>query len=285
MINFFKTSIISFFFILFGLSSALAYGGEENAWNLNIYKVDPSLLDSYEIIEKGTAFNLVLQNDIYTGDYKGNNDVLFEAPIDDGSTFKIGGSVTMLSQGGRFSKLSSVEFSANKFYLDDGQEINLSAYSPLFIGVHPPHANTSSIGLARTITGLAIAGGPITFGASIGISFLASGLLSAYQNGIHDFFWGGLDGTGLSFIERIFRKQPELSLDSGSLIPFTLSEDLKISKGIQKEKLEKINLSNEEVLKKIEQLLKWGDLAGALELSIKTGHKEKYEEIMKKISS
>ena len=72
---------------------------------------------------------------------------------------------------------------------------------------------------------------------------------------------------------------------SETLIPFTLSDDLKISKGIQKEKQEKINLSNDEALKKIEQLLKWGDLAGALELSIKTGQREKYEELMRKISS
>ncbi|OGI08905.1 MAG: hypothetical protein A3I68_03445 [Candidatus Melainabacteria bacterium RIFCSPLOWO2_02_FULL_35_15] len=285
MVNFLKILTICFFFILFSLNIVSACDSEENIWDLDIYKVDPSLLDSYEVIEKGTTFNLVLKNNIYTGDYKKDNDVLFDAPAEYGKEFKVSGSITMLSPGSRFSKPSSVGFLANKLYLDDGQEINLSAYSPVFTGVHPPHANTDSIGLARAITSLSIAGSPVTFGASLGISFLASGLLSAYQNGFHDFFWGGLDGTGLSFIERIFRKQPELSLNSGSLIPFTLSEDLKISKGIRVEKLEKINLSNEEALKKIEQLLKWGDLAGALELSIKTGQKEKYEEIMRKISS
>ena len=282
MLNLFKILIIEFFFLLFGLNNVLAY---EDTGELNVYKIVPSLLDSYEVIEKGTTFNLVLLNDVYTKENKQNNEVAFEAPVKDGSGFKIKGLITMLSQGNRFSKSSSVGFSTSKLYLNDGQEINLSAYSPVFIGVHPPHANTGSIGLARMITSLAITGSPLTFGASLGIGFLASGLLSAHQNGFHDFFWGGLDGTGISFIEKIFRKQPELSLTSETLIPFTLSDDLKISKGIQKEKQERINLSNDEALQKIEQLLKWGDLAGALELSIKTGQKEKYKEIMKKISS
>ena len=282
MINVFKILMIGFFFILFGLNSVLAY---EDIEELNVYKVAPSLLDSYEVIEKGTTFNLVLLNDVYTKENKQNNEVAFEAPVKDGSGFKIKGLITMLSQGNRFSKSSSVGFSTSKLYLNDGQEINLSAYSPVFIGVHPPHANTGSIGLARMITSLAITGSPLTFGASLGIGFLASGLLSAHQNGFHDFFWGGLDGTGISFIEKIFRKQPELSLTSETLIPFTLSDDLKISKGVKKEKQERINLSNDEALKKIEQLLKWGDLAGALELSIKTGQREKFEELMRKISS
>lgn len=253
--------------------------------NLNVYKIEPSLLDEYDVIEKGTTFELSLLNDVHTRESKKDSNVVFEVPLKDGNGLKVSGIISMLSSGGRFSKSSSLGFSTSKLYLDDGQEVNFPAYSPAFIGIHAPHANTSAIGLAGTITRLSIAGGPLTFGASLGISFLASGLLSAYQNGVHDFFWGGLDGTGLSFVERIFRKQPELYLSAESLIPFTLNEDLKISKGIQKEKLERVYISNEEALKKIEQLLKWGDLAGALELSVKTGQKEKYEEIMRKISS
>ena len=275
------------FIIIFSSNNLSVFASNYEPEDIDIYLVQPALLDTYDVVEKGTTFHLALKNEIYTSDYKykKDTDILFNAPIADGSEIKVATSVTRLSHGSRFSKPSSVTFSANKLYLDDGQGINISAYSPVFIGAHPPHANTSSIGLARAITSLAIAGGPLTFGTSLGISFLVSGLLSAYQNGPHDFFWGGLDGTGLSFLERIFRKQPELYLGSGSLIPFTLEYDLKISKGIQKEKLERIYLSNDEALKKIDQLLKWGDLAGALELSIKTDQKEKYEEIMRKISS
>ena len=285
MINFFKISVVGILLVSFGVSSAIAYEDRKNIPELNIYRVEPDLLDSYDVIKKGTSLNLILLNDVFTNGSKENSEVNFEVPVEDEAGFKISGSLTMLSHGGRFSKPSSIGFLANKLYLDNGQEINLSAYSSVFTGIHPPHANISSIGLARTITNLAIAGGPLTFGASFGISFLASGLLSAYQNGFYDFIWGGLDGTGLSYIEAIFRKQPELYIGSESLIPFTLSEDLKINKGIQKERAETINLPSVEALKKIDQLLKWGDLAGALELSIKAGQKEKYQEIMRKISS
>ena len=287
MINFCKTifiqiSLLSSIFVLVNLS---ANAVENNPENLNIYEIQLDLLDHYNVIEKGTPFNLVLLNDVYARKSKKKDEVLFEEPIEDGSGYKISGSITMLSQAGRLSKSSSIGFSTSKLYLDDGQEVNLSAYSPVFTGVHPPHANTSAIGLAQTITRLSIAGGPITFGAGLGISFILSGLLSAYQNGLHDFFWGGLDGTGLSFVERVFRKQPELSLGSESLIPFILNDDLKISKGIHREKLESINLPNNEALEKIQQLLKRGDLTGALELSVKTGQTEQYKEIIKNISS
>ena len=80
MVNFLKILTICFFFILFSLNIVSACDSEENIWDLDIYKVDPSLLDSYEVIEKGTTFNLVLKNNIYTGDYKKNNYVLFYSP-------------------------------------------------------------------------------------------------------------------------------------------------------------------------------------------------------------
>lgn len=287
MVNFFKTLALGILIIalVISLNDSIAYEGERNTSDLNVYKIDPSLLNSFDVVKKGTTFKLMLLNDVYAKENKKNRNIIFETLMEDDRGFKVSGLINMLSQNGRLSKSSSVGFSTNRLYLDDGQEINLSASSPVFTGTHPPHANTSAIGLAQTITRLSIAGGPITLGASFGISFLASGLLSAYKNGIRDFFWGGLDGTGLGFIEKILRKQPELSFGSESLIPFTLSEDLKISRGIQGEKLEKINLSNTEALEKIQQLLRRGDLTGALELSIKTGQKEKYEEIIRKISS
>ncbi len=272
--------VVSFFY----LNSLFAYANKNETSNLDIYKVEPDLLDTYDVIERGTTFDLVLPNDVYSHSNDTNKEIVFEAPGQADANLKIVGSISMISESGRMSKSASLGFSTNKLYLDDGREAYFSANSPLFKSIYPPHANSNSIGLARKITSLSLAGGPLTFGVSLGIGFLASGLLSAYQNGLRDFFWGGLDGTGFSFVERIFRKQPELNLGAGSVIPFTLNDDLKISKGIHGEKLEKINLSNSEALEKIQQLLKWGDLTGALELSIKTGQKEKYDEIMRKIS-
>ncbi len=259
---------------------------EDEILDLNIYKIQPNLLDTYDVIKKGTTLDVILQDNVYSNKSENNNKVLFKVDDEKDLNLKISGSVSKVSEPGRFSKSGTLGFSTDKLYLADGREVHLSANSPLFESSYPPHANSNSIGLARTITSLSLAGGPATFGISLGIGFLASGALSAYQNGAKDFFWGGLDGIGLSFIERVFRKQPELSLGEGSLIPLILNDDLKVSRGIHKEKLEKESISSQaEVLQKIEKLLQWGDLTGALELSIKTGQKEKYEEIIKKISS
>lgn len=271
--------------LFFTLNILFANANENEISDFNIYRIQPDLLDSYDVIEKGTTFNVILQNNVYSNESEKNNKVLFKIVDEEDLDLKISGSVSKVSKPGRMSKSGSLGFSADKLYLDDGREVSLSANSSRFNAIHPPHANSNLIGLARTITSLSLAGGPATFGASLGIGFLASGALSAHQNGIMDFFWGGFDGIGLSFVEKIFRKQPELYLNTGSLIPFTLGDDLKVSKGIYKQKLEKIFISDEKALEKIQKLLQWGDLAGALELSIKTGQKEKYEEIMRKISS
>lgn len=185
---------------------------------------------------------------------------------------------------GRFSRKSSLKFLTNKLVLDDGQEVFVNAESPLFEAVHPPHADINSLLLARTITNLSLASSPATLGTSLGISFLVSGLLSAYQNGIKDFFWGGINGSGLSFLENMFRKQPDIFLEKGAIIPFILKEDLKVSKGIQKEKTEFLNVSKEQAKNEIEKLLKWGNLAGAVEYAHKAGQVEIYNELMKKIS-
>lgn len=251
--------------------------------SLDVYKINLDQTDSYRVIKKGTILDLVLLNDISTAEKKNKNLIDFRFLGKD--NLKAGGTVTMLTNGKRFSKHSSIGFSVNKLFLDDGQRINFSANSPLFQGSHPPHVVNSALGLARAVTNLSIASSPATFGASLGIGFLVSGLLSAYQNGISDFVWGGLDGTGLTFLEKIFRKQPELYLSGGTFVPFVLNQDLKISNGIKMEKPESVNLSNEEAMIKIKKLLEWGDLTGALELSAKTGQEEIYNEVIKKISS
>ena len=287
MVYFFikKSFVIIFLIIIFFICSEKVFSIENEEMNLNIYIVNPELLETYDVIKKGTSFTVLLSDDFLGRNKNQSEDIHFKSYSDDSSPFDIECSLSKLSKGGRFSNSGSVQFSTNKLDLNDGREVYFSANSPLFNEVHPSHASGNSIGLARFITGLSLTASPVTLGASLGAGFLIGGLFSAYKNGPGDFLWGGLDGSGLSFVERIFRKQPDVFLPAGSPVPFILSEDLKISQGIQKEKTEKIYLSNEEALKKIEQLLKWGDLAGALEMSIKTGQKEKYEELMKKISS
>ncbi len=273
-------------FLLFSQGTIARAEFEENSIpNLDIYKIDTSLVNNYNVIKKGTQLNLTLLNDVYTGRDKNNSSISFAIPTGNGQNLRATGFIAMTSRGKRMSRHGTLEISTNKLYLEDGQEIYFSASSPLFKGLHPPHANNSSLRLARTITNLAIASSPATFGASLGISFLASGLLSAYQNGPQDFLWGGLDGSGLSIVEDIFRRQPDIYLQGGSTIPFVLKRDLKISKGIHKEEVRNLNIEQEEAITKINKLIEWGDLTGALELAAKTNQKEIYDKIMRKIGA
>ncbi len=253
--------------------------------DLDVYRVQPDLLESYDVIKKGTTINVALKSDVSSNESEQGSKVLFNVVDKETPNLLITGSVSKVSESGRASRAGALEFLTDKLYLNDGREISLSASSPNFKSAYPPHVNSDLASTVRSVTALTTASGPLTLGIGYGAGFLASGLLSAYQNGIKDFFWGGFDGIGLSFIERAFRKQPELTIGEGSLIPLTLNKDLKISKGVHKEKLEMESLHEEEAVKKIDKLLEWGDLTGALELSIKTGHREKYEEIMRKISS
>lgn len=250
---------------------------------LDIYNIDLSLLNTFDRVEKGTDLNLILLNNISSKE-KENKEPLYFTLNNGDKSLHTTGFISMSSRGKRLSKSGTLELSTDKLFLDDGREINLSASSPSFKGAHPPHANSNSLGLARAITSLAFTSSPATFGASLGISFLVNGILSAHRNGISDFVWGGLDGSGLSFVENILRKQPDIYFERGTVIPFTLNEDLKISKGIQKEKFELVNISKDEAINKIQQFLNWGDLTGAIELSAKTGQEEIYNELLDKIS-
>ena len=260
-----------------------SYAQVNNEFELNIYKVDPNLVNDFDVIEKGNTFNLILKDDISTLKTENNKPVEFNGK-DGNNNFKVTGFITKSTKGGRFSRSGTLGFSTNKLILDSGQDLSFSATSPILQSINPPHANNNELGLLRTISALSLTASPLTLGTSLGISFLASGLLSVYQNGIHDFIWGGLNGSGFSFIESILRKQPDLFLSQGQAIPFTLKEDLKINKGIQKEPFVPLSLSKEKALKRIDTLLKWGDLSGALEIAAKTGQKEKYHEIIKKVS-
>ena len=252
---------------------------------IDIYKIDINSVDNYDVIEKGTNLNAVLENNLSSQSNSINNSISLQIPNESGEYIYADGLISMSSEGKRFSKYSTLQLSTNKAYLNDGREIYLSSTSPILKGIHPPHINPSSLALANTISSLSLITSPATFGASLGISFLISGLLSARQNGISDFIWGGFSGSGLSFVEQMLRKQPDIYLPSGTEITLTLNEDCKISKGIQKEKLEAVSLPKDEAISKIKQLVEWGDLAGALEYSLKTNQKEIYEEIMRKISS
>lgn len=251
---------------------------------LDVYKVDLGLLNNFDVIKKGTTIDFVLLSDIFTNNSKENKIFNLQLPVNEDLDLMASGFISKVSGGKRLSMFSNLQLATDKLVFNDGQQIYFSATSPVFCGVHPPHANSSSIQLARYITTLSAVSGPLTFGTSLGVGFLLSGLLSAYQNGISDFFWGGIDGSGLSFLERILRRQPEIYLTRGTVVPFTLKEDLKVSKGLHKEEIEHLNISKEEAISKVQKLLSWGDLSGAIELSVRFGQEDIYNEIIKKIS-
>ena len=253
--------------------------------NIDVYKIDLSKLEKYDVIKKGTEFDSTLNTDIFTKTNKKNNSVSFKVSAYEDRDLDAYGIVSKSSTGKRFQRQSSLELALNMIVLEDGREVNISASTPIFSSINQPHADSSTAGIARAISTVALGTSPLTFGAGLGVSFLISGFLSARQNGISDFLWGGLDGSGLSFVEHIFRKQPDVNLALGTTIPFILNEDLKISKGIKKEQLKEISTSKEEAIAKIKKLIEWGDLSGALEYSIKTGQKDFYEDLIKKISS
>ena len=255
----------------------------EKDTSLNIYHIDLSSINKFDVIQKGTPLELLLLNDISTNKKNDGAKINLKSTGEEG--IKATATLTRSNPGKRFSRLSSIELATDKLFLENGQEIPFFSKSPEYSIINPPHTSSQTLGLAQTITNLSLASSPLTFGAGLGVSFLVNGILSAHQNGLGDFIWGGLNGTGLSIVEKLFRRQPDLHLPSGTIIPFTLSEDLKINQGVYKEKNEIVNISNDEALKRIQDLIKWGDLSGALELSVKTGQKEIYEEILKKISS
>lgn len=274
--------VLSYSLILSILTIGLSFN---SASAFDVYKVDLNSLNSYKIIKKGTVIELALLNNLSSLANQTKNPAKFQIIDNDSLSLSATGTITMLSSGKRLSMFANAQISTDKLFLDNGEEVYFSANSPLIQAVHPPHPGNNNLGLARAITNLSIASSPATFGASLGINFLISGLLSAYHNGISDFFWGGFSGSGLSFLERVFRKQPDLFLPSGTTIPFVLNQDLKISNGIKKETAKPVNLTNDEALARINKMLEWGDLTGALELALKTGQEEIYSEILKKISS
>ena len=266
------------FFITFFLLSQAGYANED----FNIYNIDLDLVNLTNVIEKGTKLNLVLTDNINSKNKTYDN---INLQVQGNPNIRVSAFITKSTPGKRLSRNSNLEITTDKLILDDGLEVPISASTPIFQGVHPLHASTNTAGLSRLITGFSFASSPLTLGTSLGINFLVSGLLSSYQNGISDFVWGGFSGCRLSFIESILRKQPDIHLDTGSIIPVVLKEDLKISNGIHKEKLEYTNISKEDALNKIKKLLELGDITGAIELSVKTGQDEIYSELLKKISS
>jgi hypothetical protein len=278
--------VISIF--IFTATSAV-YGSDSNNEKLvkpefNVYKANIKHAGNFDVYKKGADFELVLLNDINTKSSQNGNSVDFYLIHGNEKPLKATGYISKQSSPMRSSIPASVEFATNKIYLENGDSVNFPAVSHQLSAIHPPHADTRFLGLTRLITGLSVASSPFTVGTSLGVSFLVSGLLSARRNGISDFFWGGLDGIGLSPVENLLRKQPNVYLARGTSIPFTLKEDLKINKGIEKQKNETINVGNEEALVKIQELIDRGDLTGALEMSYKTNQSEKYNEILKKLS-
>ena len=276
-------------FIILFVSICLLPGASKADNNLlptiDIYKIDINSVNNFDLIKKGTNITAIIENDISHQNNSINNFIGLQIPDENNGYIYANGFISMSSDGKRFSGHSTLQLSTNKVILNDGREIYLSSSSPILKGAHPPHIRSNELALANTITSLSLASSPLTVGASIGISFLINGLLSARQNGISDFIWGGFSGSGLSFAENLLRKQPNIYLPRGTEIAFTLNDDCKIYKGIKKEKMETLTLSHKDAAKKIEQLIQWGDLSGALEYSIKTNQKEIYDEIMRKISS
>lgn len=255
------------------------------AYSVDFYRVNLDSLNKFDVVEKGELIDLVLLNDVNSKKSVPSTSARFKLLDEDSSDLAVSGFVIMLSGSKRFSRFGSLELATDNISLADGRTVHFSATSPLLQALHPPHPTNGSFELARFITALSLAASPVTFGASLGAGFLINGFLSARQNGISDFFWGGFDGIGLSFLENIFRKQPELFLRSGTLIPFIVNDNIKVSKGLQKEKSDYLKLTEDETLSKIQELLKRGDIAGAIELSVKTRHEEICNQLMKKISS
>lgn len=250
----------------------------------NIYEVNTKSLEKSDVYKKGANFELVLLDDINTKRNENSNTVNFYFLHEKEKPLKATGYISKQSSPMRLSMLASVELATNKIYLDNGDSVNFPAVSQELSAVHPSHADSKLLGLGRLITGLSVASSPFTLGTSLGVSFLVNGLLSARKNGISDFFWGGLDGVGLSSVEHLFRRQPDVYLTRGTTIPFILNEDLKINRGIQKQKNEIINIANEEATAKIQELIDRGDITGALEMSYKTNQLEKYNAIFSKIA-
>jgi hypothetical protein len=252
--------------------------------SLDIYRVNYDSINSFSTFEKGSKIDVTLEDDISTISKKVLDPVDFVIFGNDDLALMAKGFVSVKKEPGRLKKGGSLQLTTSKLYLADGREISFPASSFLLTSAHPQHANTDTASVARYITLLSTGVSPLTFGAGLGVSFLVSGLLSALQNGPSDFFWGGLDGSGLSFLEHVFRKQPELYLNKGMQIPFVLNEEVKINNGLHKEAIEHVSMPNDEAINKIQTLLKWGNLTGALELSIKTGQEEVYRELLRRMT-
>lgn len=274
--------------LLISLISLIAlptFANLDSTEELKIYKIDKRLYGKGKVLKRGTDLELVLLNDISSSHGNVFNKVGFYLPIGNMQALKVSGSVSDINHGARFSMNGSIGFSTNSLRLDDGLEVPFSARSLKYKAYHPPHVKNNQLQLARRVATLAAGSSPLTLGIGLGASFVINGLLSAHANGPGDFFWGGFSGIGLSVPEQLLRRQPDVNIASGTSVPFKLTNDLKIDKGIRKEKLEKLDISDEEARAKIDQLLEWGDLSGALELSVKTGQKDYYNELLEKISS
>lgn len=271
-----------FILFLFIFVSASADAKNTQTFPL-VYRIDLNKVSKSDVLKAGTVLNAVLLEDVGAGSNE-NQSVNFYLPVNEGEGIRIIGIISKSNNGGRFSKYSKLKFSTDELYLNDGRNIKIHAVSPDYSAVHPPHLSSNVAGIANVVTTLTVGASPLTLGASLGAGFLVNGLLSARQNGISDFVWGGLSGSRLSFVERLFRKQPDVYLAKGEYVPFLLEEDLKISNGIQCEKIKTENVDDNYSIYKIQELLEWGDLAGALEYSIRTGQVEIYEKLLQKVS-
>lgn len=270
--------------LLFLLFISKTGKAEDSKLPIDVYRVNHDSINSFSTLEKGSKVDVTLEDDISTVSKKVLDPVDFVIFGNDDLTLMAKGFVSVKKEPGRLKKGGLLQLTTSKLYLNDGSEISFPSSSFLLTSAHPPHTNTDTARVARYITLFSTGVSPLTFGTSLGVGFLVSGLLSAFQNGVSDFFWGGLDGSGLSFIEHTFRRQPELYLSKGTQIPFLLNEEVKINNGVYKEAIDYISLPNEEAINKIQTLLKWGDLTGALELSIKTGQGEIYKELIRGLS-
>lgn len=251
---------------------------------LNVYKVNFNKTDEYKVIKKGSVFPMIVSGTISSKDSETNENVKFKIPLQERS-IKVSGTVSKSVTGGRLSKNGQLSLSSNKLILEDGREINFPASSIKFTACHPPHASNGPERLGRLITRLAAGSSPATFGIGLGASFLIGGLLSARLNGPQDFIWGGFDGAGFPIVEKLLRKQPDVSFPDGAVVTFTTANDIKINQGIKKEQIIKVDLSHDQAKEKIDQLLKWNDLAGAIELAKKTGEDEIYNELVQKVAT
>src|SRR3989338_7326183 len=96
---------IGLFFFLLSLCPQYVKAEDKELF-LDIYRVQPENLDSYDLVKQGTQVNAVLQNNISTEKNRRAEPVSFDLFDAAGQKIKTSGSIAESTNTGRFSKYS-----------------------------------------------------------------------------------------------------------------------------------------------------------------------------------